>query len=215
MSYTYTNGDGLAALTATEPANTDQIATSCAQSIRQIKAYLKDTTASVAPYTKNATDAAIAAAIASAVAGIQMGRDIFKATPSSDQDIVVGGAGSGSADVAFGTEEFDPDGHFASSIFTAPANGYYEFSTSLQVSLQAGSPTNLNVFCDFVSSAGQTDTVGGYDDVGTGQRFIGGSTKFYLTTGQTVKISLGYNVDAGCTIRVNVNGSYFSGVRLR
>lgn len=44
MSYTYTPGQGLAALNPAEPADTDIISNSAAESLQQVKAYLKDVT---------------------------------------------------------------------------------------------------------------------------------------------------------------------------
>lgn len=128
MSYDYTNGDGLAALIVTEPADSDEIAVSCAQSIRQIKLYLNDPTASVASYTKTATDAAIAAAIAAippgpgafnskpARAGVGGGQLI--PTTNVDTKITLGAA-------------VDPAGRInGSSEYVVADTGYYRVSGS-------------------------------------------------------------------------------------
>jgi microcystin-dependent protein len=44
VSYTYTPGQGLAALNQAEPADTDLVSNSAAESLQQVKAYLKDLT---------------------------------------------------------------------------------------------------------------------------------------------------------------------------
>lgn len=164
------------------------------------------------------TTAQMTAAIAAAVAGVTVaaGQDIFKATPSGNQDIVHGAGGSLTTDVAFGTIVFDPDSAFGSSIFTAPANGYYEFRSTVQVSVPAGAATLVQGLPQFESSGGQNDFFNsGVDgEEGTGQRFYHGSTIMYLTAAQTVKVTIDTTVDAACTVRIGTY-SFFTGCRLR
>lgn len=163
------------------------------------------------------TTAQMNAAIAAAVAGVVVnaGKNVFRAIPSANQDIVHGGAGSLTTDVNFGTEVFDPDGSFAANIFTAPADGYYSFQSTLQLSVSAGAPTDVDFSGEIVSSSGPTIPMSGRDDTGTGQSFSAGSGTLYLLTGNTVKVQAVSNADAACTVRVNSGGSFFSGCRIR
>lgn len=166
--------------------------------------------------TQLATTAFVTAAIA-AIPGVTIvaGQGIFRAVPSADQDIVHGGAGALTTDVDFGTESFDPDGAFGTNIFTAPADGYYHFEASLQLSLQAGVPTDLDFNGTIVPSGGSSIPMSGRDDTGTGQAFSAGSGTVYMTTGQTAKVQVNSNTDAACTVRINSGGSFFSGFRVR
>ncbi len=167
-------------------------------------------------YTAAETDVAIAAAIGgivipSAVAG----QNLFKAKPSGNQDIVHGGAGIIQVDVALGTTIFDPDSDFGSSIFTAPANGYYEFRAAIQVFLAAGAPSRLISYGSFSTSGGQLNPLSNDDDTVTGQRFHTGSTVFQLTAGDTVKLVLTSDVDAAATVRIGEAYTFFTGNRIR
>lgn len=170
-------------------------------------------TAAIANYS---TTAQMNAAISAAVGGVNAGASIFKAIPSGNQDIVHGGAGQINTDIALGTISFDPDSVFGSSIFTAPANGYYQFFGSVQVSVPAGAATAVAGAVQFVSSVGDSDFFNNGPDgeEGTSQRFYVGSTILQLSAGDTVKLLIATVVDAACTVRVGDN-SYFTGCRLR
>ncbi len=167
-----------------------------------------------AVYTKTATDAAIAAAVAAIPQAA--GQGLFKAAPSVDQDIVHAAPGSLTTDVAFGTEVFDPDAVFATDIFTAPADGFYEFDATFQAFVFSGSPTQVTIDFLFVSSVGDSDFLQCLpdDDPATAQRFYTGTTKLALSMGDTVKVSVETGVDAAATIRIGSN-SYFTGQRIR
>ncbi len=210
MSYDYNDGDGLAALDKTEPAQGDSIAASCAQSIRQIKAYLKDTTASVMGYTKAQVDTLIAGIVSDTVAG----KNVFKAKPAVDQDIVHSGGGTLTTDIVLGTEVFDPDNNFAANIFTAPEDGFYFFAAAVQDFLQTGSPTTMTINPSIACSNGDFALLSEADDVDIGQRIQCGSTVFEMEAGQTVKLAITTVVDAAATIRVG-GDSYLTGYRIR
>lgn len=174
-------------------------------------------------YTKTAMDAIIAnystttamnAAIAAAVAGSSVaGRNLFKAKPSANQDITHVGAGTLDTDVVLGTSVFDEDSNFGSNVFTAPVDGFYEFFGSLQVSVPSGAATEVFAEVQFVSSAGDSDFFSSGSG-GTGQRFYAGSTKMFLSAGDTVKLSIETVVDDACVVRIGDN-SYFTGMRVR
>jgi hypothetical protein len=166
--------------------------------------------------TRIATTAFVTAAIAAIPSvTIVAGQGIFRASPSVNQDIVHGGAGSLTTDVALGTEGFDPDGAFGSNIFTAPANGYYEFHATLQLSVFAGAPTDVDYWGTIAASSGVSIVMSGRDDTAIGQSFSTGSGIIQLTTGQTVKLSVSSVADAACTVRVGSGGTFLSGTRIR
>jgi hypothetical protein len=177
------------------------------------------TSPTAAPGT-NTTQIATTAFVTAAIAAIPSvtivaGQGIFRASPSANQDIVHGGAGSLTTDVALGTEGFDPDGNFAASIFTAPANGYYSFNATVQLSVFAGAPTDVDYYGIISASSGVSITMSGRDDTATGQAFSTGSGLIQLTTGQTVKLSVTSVADAACTVRIGSGGTFFSGTRIR
>jgi hypothetical protein len=181
------------------------------------------TVAGMASYsTTAAMNAAIAASLAtaegytdSAVAGIVAGKDNFRAYPSIDQSIVHGGGGSLDTDVTFGSESFDPDGVFGGSVFTAPADGYYQFTACLQIDLDTGSPTLIGTRFDIVASSGQVSSSSGGELEGTEGRFVHGGDQFHLTAGDTVKVTAHTQVDAAATLTIVAAGCYFSGFRVR
>jgi len=222
MAYTYSAGNGPAVLLTTEPANTDQIATSCAQSIRQIKSYINDATSPglagrLTAIDTAVTNAANAASTAQSTAdGKVAGNDVFRAKPTADIDIVHGGAGTTNTDVTLGTELFDPDSRFGSSIFTAPANGYYHFDASITFSVPSGTPTSLEINSYISASSGVGIKLSDPRDADSlTQRTHTGGGLFYLTAGQTVKLNLTSTVDAAATIRISETFTFLCGHRLR
>jgi len=228
MGYNYTNGDGPAVLIPTEPANSDSIKATCAQSIRQIKAFINDP---VAGFVKLAADLASLAVTVSGLsstvalhttqiaalsgATASAGQNIFKAKPAVDQDVVFAAPGSQTVDVALGTEVFDPDNNFAGSIFTAPANGFYSFMASLVISPIAGAPTDIGSIGIIECSSGDSQLLNEHDDDGTTQRIIVGTAVFQMTAGQTVKLRATLDADAACTLRVGITFTHLAGYRIR
>lgn len=166
--------------------------------------------------TQISSTAFVTAAIA-AIPGVTIvaGQGVFRASPTANQDIVHGGAGSITTDVDFGTEAFDPDADFGSNIFTAPADGYYTFQATLQLSVSAGAPTDVDYWGVIVPSTGPSSPMSGRDDTGTAQSFSTGSCTIFLSSGNTVKVQVTSVADAAATVRVNSAGSYFSGFRIR
>lgn len=117
MSYSYTNGDGLAALDAATPAASEVIALSGVQSIKQIKAYLKDTTSTVASYKKS--EAYSKTEVDALIAGIPTPGS-FDSNPSQQ-------------DAVNQTELADGNVHTVTGIsYTAPATGTYFVSGLFQ-----------------------------------------------------------------------------------
>jgi hypothetical protein len=215
MAYNYTNGDGKAVLLSAEPANSDSVAASCAQAIRQIKAWIRDATDAGAA-TKAEANSAAAAAQAAAIGAIVAGKNIFRAKPAADIDIVHGGAGIINTDITLGTEVFDPDNNFATNIFTVPVTGYYQFMASITAFLQAGAPTYITVDSYITASDGQVIKLSNpYDDLSAAQRTMAGSGIFYLQANDTVKLNVSTELDAAGTVRIAEITTFLSGCRLR
>lgn len=157
-------------------------------------------------------------AITNAIAAIpasSVGQGAFSATPSVQQDIVFGGAGNQTGVVALGTENFDPDGVFAGSVFVTPATGYYQFNWATSVSTSGGPPTEVDILIRLnVAGVPQRDS-NNIDGpfTKTGGIFVG-SALLYLTLGQQVDLRYDVTVDAACTVEIQPGG-WLDGHRIR
>lgn len=163
------------------------------------------------------TTVAMNAAIAAAVSGgAYAGQGAFSAKPTVQQDVVFGGAGNQTGVVTLGTENFDPDGAFAASAFTAPATGYYQFNAALQVDTSGGAPSDVNVVAAVaiggVSQFALTDETG---PDGTNQRIITGSGLLFLNAGQVVDLRYDFTTDAAVTVQIQPTYTKLDGYRVR
>lgn len=132
MSYNYTNGDGVSVLLASEPNGATEPISNLDNAIRQIKAFLNDPTKGI-PYFESALTAL----------GSAGNRNFFSVYSSANQSISV----ANETKVVLGLEQADPDGVYtpATSRFTAPATGWYQFVLSLRTDwLMPSTPTGLN-----------------------------------------------------------------------
>lgn len=214
MSYNYSPGDGPSAFTASEPAQSDSIKLTCAVAIRQIKAFIVDTTTGGLAnlFTRvGAVETAVGAITSS-----DAGKNLFRAEPSANIDIVHGAAGTINTDITLDSEIFDLDTSFAASIFTAPANGYYRFDAGITLFLQSGSTSYITADAAITPSAGSPIKLSNpFDDADTAQRSMSGGGVCYLTTGQTVRLSISTKVDAASTVRLTAAYTYLCGYRVR
>lgn len=174
--------------------------------------------AAIANYSTTAQmNAAIAAAIAAIPSGA-IGESIFKATPTANQDVVFGGAGTMTGDVTLGTEVFDPDGVFASNEFTVPAGGegFYQLNGSLGASVSAGAPTDVDMRAYFGINGAPGDS---FDDspisTSLAGRVLVGSSIVYLNVGDTVSLYYSFTLDAAGTVRITPAGTFLAGYRVR
>lgn len=163
--------------------------------------------------TTTAMNAAIAAAIAS-IPSSSTGQGAFSASPSVQQDVVFGGAGNQAGVIALGTENFDPDGAFASNTFTAPATGYYQFNWGIQITV-TGTPTEADIMIRLAIAGVPTKDSNNIDGpyTKTGGIFVG-SALVYLTSGQQVDLRYDFTVDAACTVAIQP-GNGLNGYRVR
>lgn len=213
--------------TAAPGTNTTQLATTAyADAIAALKANIASpaltgtpTAPTAAPGT-NTTQIATTAFVTTAIAGIPSvtivaGQGIFKAIPALDQDVVFGAGGNQAGVVTLGTETFDPDGVFAASAFTAPANGYYTFQAGMGVSVPAGAPTNIDLRAYFGVNGAETDSL--IDEpisTSLAGRVLVGATTFVLSAGDVVTLRYNFTLDAAGTVRIATN-SFLTGYRIR
>ena len=120
MSYSYTTGQGVSALVASEPNGATEPVSNLDDAIRQIKSFLLDTNAGW-PWVLNQL----------AMTANAGNKNFFSAYSSSNQTIPV----ATETKVAMGLEQADPDSVFdpSTSRFTAPATGWYKFTVSVRV----------------------------------------------------------------------------------
>jgi hypothetical protein len=108
-------------------------------------------------------------------------------------------------------EEFDLSNNYNAGIFTAPSDGIYSFSVSVQWT-PVGTGTILNMYLNSVSATNLIMVSNG----------IGGGAIIYqnhvflkkLTTGQTLSIFLNHNIPSGGTNILGSQQSFFSGYKI-
>ena len=131
----------------------------------------------------------------------------FLAQPATQQANI--GEGS-EIDIAFGTERFDQNGDFASSVFTAPVTGKYFLSYSLWISNIDNVP---NYFETYLTTSNRQylhtfDPRGLAQDAGS--RTINNALVADMDAGDTAKIQI--LIHNGGTVQSDVeNYSFFSG----
>lgn len=210
MSYSYATGDGKGALTAAEPANSDLIAASCAQAIRQIKEYLRDTDPDVDWYSKTEVNALIAAIPAPGSFNSYPVRAATGGTQSIPTDGTV-------TKLQFDSEALDPSNVFdiATYEFTAPATGYYRVSVSTQFDNDTGTAASMQVALGLAVNGVAVSGVGDIDSTPspTGARWSPGfSTIVQLTSGQ--KLTATVEVTDGGSHLIDFTSGSFSIERL-
>lgn len=136
MSYSYSPGDGIAALDPTEPDGDAEPLSNLDDAVKQIKAYLADTTSPGLAGALVALQDAVAS-LGSSVAGLSS-RAAFVAYATGDVAWTAGGA---TVQIQFDQEESDPDGVFTPGTykFKAPSAGIYMFVLTLRVDVIASS----------------------------------------------------------------------------
>lgn len=197
MSYVYNNGDGLAALTIAEPADSDQVLTG-APALRQIKAFLKDPTTTVAPYpksqvyTKTEVDAIIAAL----------------PSPTAFNSHPARAAATGASNLPInGTPQSVPG-----MSYTASVTGWHHFSAGLTVDNGGGVAAMMQILATFgVNGAPTADGIGSAVPTPPGARwYLGGACDINLTAGDivTFMVEITDGTDAANLV---VNGGQLSG----
>lgn len=158
-----------------------------------------------------------------AIAGIPSttivaGQGSFSAKPLAVQNVVFAGPGTMSGTVALGSEVFDPDNCFASNEFTAPADGFYSFMGSIQISTTGGSPTDLDI-TGGIKESGIIYPIGPLNDEAGPDAIAGrtltGSGYAYLTSGAMVSLVYTFTSDAAVTVEIQPQATGLSGYRVR
>ena len=207
MSYSYTAGQGVAALVPTEPNGATEPVSNLDDAIRQIKAFLTDSSAGW-PF------------LLTSISGVaNLGnKNFFSAYSNANQVIPV----TTSTKLTLGLEQADPDGVYdiATSRFTAPASGWYKITVSVRIdwlnsvnldcgrfSLQlkrngttiAEAEHNMGALADFV---GATYTI---------ERSVSLSANDYLEVFGFYDL---YTGSVTCQITADLNKTVFQGFRL-
>ena len=211
MSYSYTAGQGVAALVPTEPNGATEPVSNLDDAIRQVKAFLIDPTAGW-PYLITQINTALGAA---ANAG---NKNFFSAYSNANQVIPV----TTSTKLVLGLEQADPDSVYnpTTSRFVAPATGWYKITVSVRVdwlnivSLDSGrfalqlkkngttvaeAEHNMGALADFV---GATYTI---------ERSVSLSANDYLEVFGFYDL---YTGSVDCQITADLNKTVFQGFRL-
>jgi hypothetical protein len=131
----------------------------------------------------------------------------FLAQPASQQANI--GEGS-EIDIAFGTERFDQNGDFASSVFTAPVTGKYFLSYSLWISNIDSVPSYFETYL----TTSNRQYLHTFDPRGlaqdAGSRTINNALVADMDAGDTAKIQI--LIQSSGTVQSDVeNYSFFSG----
>jgi len=151
MSYSYTNGDGLSVLDKTKPNGATEQVAILDDSIRQIKAYLRDDVAGVAKIVADITD------LQASINNISSGY-YFAAYNSAAQTIA---AGAGATLLTMNQAPVNPQSGFSivTGKFTVPKAGWWTMHASAKFALAASSsPTGIvHKLGLFINNAEQTE----------------------------------------------------------
>jgi hypothetical protein len=204
MSYNYTNGDGVAVLLTSEPNGAVEPISNLDNAIRQIKSFLNDPTKGI-PY--------IESQLTTLAAGQ---RNFFSAYSAANQSITV----ATTTKVNLTLELVDNDGVYtaASSRFTAPATGWYQFTTALRLDWATPSvPVDGNV--NIRLRKNNTTNIVAHEFEVT--NFIGMTHGFnrtvQLTAGDYVEVFIEYSLGSGSvTLQVtsDTTKTVFQGLRV-
>jgi|SRR5690606_2036327 len=179
MAYTYTNGDGLSALDASEPNGATEPVSNLDDSIRQIKAYLKDPTGGLQKVINDVSSL-------QTQLGTANNRASFVAYLSTPQ---TANQSSGVELIEFDQETLDPDGCFntSTSKFTAPAAGLYLFILSVRLdATSASDPVNITHRLSFYKNGSVVTTSENEAESNTAGRTYETTRMIQLAQGDTV-----------------------------
>lgn len=132
---------------------------------------------------------------------------LFRAVKTdADQTI----SASGTVTVNFPTETYDIGSDFAASTFTAPAAGVYSLSTSVQVELVSGSPSNVSIVVTLAVNGSPQDQVT-LDNTGTGTRIYKLPSQLQLAAADEVVVLTDFTFSGTATWKVSANNTSFWG----
>ena len=214
MSYSYTAGQGVAALVPTEPNGATEPVSNLDDAIRQIKAFLTDNSAGW-PFLLTSISG-----VANLVSGVaNLGnKNFFSAYSNANQVIPV----TTYTKLTLGLEHADPDGVYdiATSRFTAPASGWYKITVSVRidwlniVSLDSGR-FSLELKRNGTTVAEAEHNMGALAD------FVGATYSIERTVpmsaGDYLEVFGFYDLYTGtvdCQITADLNKTVFQGFRL-
>lgn len=218
MGYSYTNGDGVSVLLTTEPNGATEPVSNLDDAIKQIKAWIRDTTSNVGAAGMQSAITALQSAV-SAIPASVVGQGLCSIGLSAQQDVVFAGAGDLQGTVQFNTKVFDPDSAFnaVSYKFVAPFAGYYFFSAVVTTSISGGSPTEIDQAFDFYKN-GSVSTIGLNRVDGTEMKNGGvftGCGVIQLAANDEVTLRYDFNVNGAVTVGIQPISSRFDAYRIR
>ena len=218
MSYAYTNGDGVAALDPATPNGAAEPVSNLDDAVKQIKAWIRDTTSNVGGTGMISAITALQAAVTGIPASVT-GQGAFSVSLGTQQDIVFGGSGSMDGTVSLDTEAFDPDSAFNSTLyeFSAPYAGYYFISASVSTTKSGGSPTEIDHESVVYLNGAATNIILNHVD---GTEMINGavctaSGLLSLAAGDKVTLHYAFTANGAVTVEIQPNGTRLAGYRIR
>lgn len=214
--YSYTAGDGLSKLDASTPVGAAEPISILDDAIRQIKAYLKDSTSGLAALISrvNAQDTTISGLAAQV--GSYGSRNFFSAYSNAHQTI---SSPNTSTKLIFGLESADPDSVYnvSNSRFVAPATGWYRFVLSTRVDwLSPSTPVGLT----YSISLRKNGTEIAAQEFELGANYVGTTNALprtiSLNAGDYVEAYASYGIFSGSIvmqITADNNKTCFQGIR--
>lgn len=141
----------------------------------------------------------------------------FRGDLTANQTIVLGGAGSGEADLLF-TEVYDPDSVLGSSTFVAPEAGYYAIKGKMGISATTpGAVTAATVLFYPKKNTFQMAKEQVFleiSDPAKGQTYPI-STEIPLQAGDTITLAASVIADAASTWTITAQDTWFAGHKIR
>lgn len=143
----------------------------------------------------------------------------FRGDSAGAQNMVFAAPGSASLDVIL-TETFDPDSVFAPSQFTAPVNGYYNFSAKVGLTVTAGSPTGVTMIAFLKKNGFQIPTelvFSPTSDTLSQARTYVISTNIQLLAGESISLAATviYTGGGAVTFTISQNDTNLSGFKVK
>lgn len=140
----------------------------------------------------------------------------FRGNLTAQTDLVFAAPGAQAVNLVF-TEEYDPEGVFATSLFTAPETGYYHINAKVGAGVTTGTPTD-NVVIVYLTKNGtqmamETSFIQLVDS--TSGRTYAISTDLKLNAGDQIGVGVNVAVGGGSgTWSITQNDTWFSGHKI-
>lgn len=214
--YSYTNGDGLTKLDVSTPVGAAEPISVLDDAIRQIKAYLKDSTSGLAALISRVAAQDTTISNIATLVGNYGSRNFFSAYSNAHQTI---SSPNTETKLIFGLEFADPDSVYnvSNSRFVASATGWYRFVLSTRVDwLSPSTPFGLT----YSISLRKNGTVVAAQEFELGTNYVGTTNALprtiSLSAGDYVEAYASYGIISGSVvmqISADYNKTCFQGIR--